>query len=80
MRDPVIAVAEGGVLIGVVRTDELEDLDGDLEMRDVMHPPVSVGATEPIEAIEEVREYFGGGPIPVIDDAGTIVGMVPAAA
>jgi len=80
VRDPVIAVAEGGVLIGVVRADELEDLDGDLMMRDVMHPPVSVGATEPLEAIAEVREYFGGGPIPVIDDAGTIVGMVPAAA
>lgn len=80
MRDPVIAVAEGGVLVGVVRTDELEELDGDLEMQDVMHPPVSVGATEPIEAIEEVREYFGGGPIPVVDDAGTIVGMIPAPA
>ncbi len=80
MRDPVIAVAESGVLLGVVRAGALDDLHGDLMLRDVMHPPVSVGATEPIETIAEVRKYFGGGPIPVIDDAGTIVGVVPAAA
>ena len=77
IHDPVVAVAEGGVLIGVVRSGELEELDGDLLMRDVMHPPVSVGAVEPIDAISDVREYFSGAPIPVIDDAGKIVGMIP---
>ena len=65
------------MLIGVVRSGELEELDGDLLMRDVMHPPVSVGAVEPIDAISDVREYFSGAPIPVIDDAGKIVGMIP---
>jgi CBS domain-containing protein len=80
IHDSVIAVAEGGVLIGVVRSEELEDLDGDLQMQDIMHRPVSVGATEPIAAIAEVREYFGNGSIPVIDDAGKIVGMIPVRA
>ena len=80
IHDPVVAVAEGGRLIGVVRSDELEELDGDLLLRDVMHPPVSVGAVEPIDAISDVREYFSGAPIPVVDDAGKIVGMIPLGA
>ncbi len=80
IHDPVVAIAEEGVLIGVVRSDELEDLDDELQMGDVMHPPVSVGAAEPIDAISDVREYFGGGPIPVVDDAGKIVGMIPLGA
>lgn len=78
IHDPVVAVAEDGVLIGVVRSDELHELDGDLQMRDVMHPPVAVGAVEPVDAIKEVREYFAGGSIPVIDEAGKIVGMIPS--
>lgn len=80
IHDPVVAVAESGVLVGIVRFDELEELDGDLLLRDVMHPPVSVGAVEPINAISDVRDYFNGAPIPVTDDAGKIVGMIPLGA
>jgi predicted secreted protein len=77
IRHSVVAVADHGTLVGVVRADELAGVDDDLTMSDVMHPPVSVDAAEPVDAVEDVREFFDGSPIPVIDGSGRIIGMVP---
>ncbi|HSJ70153.1 MAG TPA: hypothetical protein VLA29_00720 [Acidimicrobiia bacterium] len=77
IRHSVVAVADHGMLVGVVRADELDDADEALTMSDVMHPPVSVDAAEPVEAVEDVRAFFDGSPIPVIDGSGRIIGMVP---
>lgn len=77
IRHSVVAVADHGTLVGVVRADELAGADGDLTMRDVMHPPVSLDAAEPVEAVEDVRVFFDGSPVPVIDGSGRIIGTVP---
>lgn len=76
IRHSVVVVADHGTLVGVVRSGELAGADDGLTMRDVMHPPVSVDAAEPVDAVEDVRAFFDGSPIPVIDGSGRIIGMV----
>jgi hypothetical protein len=74
----VVAVADHGILVGVVRVESLEASDDAVPVSDLMEPPVSVDATETADVIADVRPYFDGSPIPVIDREGRIVGMVPA--
>jgi hypothetical protein len=74
---PVLAVADHGVLVGIVRTADLDEATPDAVMADVMEPPVSVGLEEPVEAVGDVAEFFEGGPIPVVDGSGRIIGVAP---
>ncbi len=80
VRHPVIAVADHGILVGVVRGDALEASNDSRPVSDLMEPPVSVGAGEPATVVADVRPFFAGSPIPVVDRTGRIVGMVPAGA
>lgn len=74
---PVLAVADDGVLVGIVRTAGLRHAAPGAVMGDVMEPPVSVGLEEPVEAVGEAAEFFEGGPVPVVDGAGRIIGVAP---
>jgi len=72
----IIPVAEAGHLIGIVRRSRLEGTPATSPIGDLMEPPVSVGAAEPTGAAEEVRKFLDGGPIPVVDDSGRVIGVI----
>jgi Mg/Co/Ni transporter MgtE len=72
----VIPVAEAGRLIGIVRRSQLEGLPADVPIGETMEPPISVGAAESAGAIDDVREFLDGGPIPVVDESGRMIGVV----
>ncbi len=82
MGHPVAAVAEGGELVGIVRTSVLREVPPTVAVGHLMEDPVSVGSVEPLSSVDELREFFDGGPVPVVDDKGRLIGLVidPAAA
>lgn len=75
---PVLAVADAGVLVGIVRTADLDAARPESLLSDVMEPPVSVTAEEPMGSIADVAEFFDGGPVPVVDGDGRIIGVAPS--
>jgi hypothetical protein len=72
----IIPIAEGGRLIGIVRRSSLGSLPDGVAIGDAMEAPVSVGFADPTAVVDEVRESLGGGPIPVVNDAGEMVGVI----
>ncbi len=72
----IIPVAEAGLLTGIVRRSRLDSVPGASPIGDLMEPPVSVGAGESTKAVEEVRQFLDGGPIPVVDDSGRLIGVM----
>jgi len=75
--DPVIPIADSGRLIGIVRRSSLVGSEPTAEIGKYMEPPVSLAAAEPIEAAEDLRQFLDGGPIPVVDTSGKLVGAIP---
>lgn len=82
MGHPVAAVAERGELVGIVRTSVLREVPPTVAVGHLMEDPVSVGSVEPLSSVDELRGFFDGGPVPVVDDGGRLIGLVlgPAAA
>jgi hypothetical protein len=82
MGHPVAAVAERGELVGIVRTSVLREVPPTVAVGHLMEDPVSVGSVEPLSSVDELRGFFDGGPVPVVDDRGRLIGLVvdPAAA
>lgn len=76
MRYPVVPVADGGVLVGVVRVGTLETADPMLPIDAVMEPPVAIADTEATAAVSDLLEFFGQSPVPVVDAEGHLVGTV----
>jgi hypothetical protein len=76
----VAAVAEDGHLVGIVRTAALEDADPGAPVGDLMEPPVAVDVEEPMASVDELRDFLEGGPVPVVDGGGRLVGLVPGGA
>lgn len=72
----IIPVAEAGRLIGIVRRSNLGSLPAGIAIGDAMEAPVSVGAADPSAVVDEVRKSLGGGPIPVVNDAGKMIGVI----
>ena len=73
---PSVPVADDGVLVGIVRVADLAEGPGSETVGDVMEPPVSIEAVEAVEAIDELREFLDGGPVPVVDRDGRLLGVV----
>lgn len=73
-----VPVAESGRLVGILRMTSLRSARPDMTVADVMEPPVAVTCTEPIEAAAELTRFLDDSPIPVVDDTGHIVGVLPA--
>lgn len=71
-----IPVAEAGHLVGVVRASTLAHSPDDATVGDVMEPPVSVAAKEPLAAAVELAEFLDGGPVPVTGSDGDLMGVV----
>jgi hypothetical protein len=76
MIHPVAPVADEGRLVGVLRASALAATDTATSVGDLMEPPVSVNATEPIEAASDLETFLDGGPIPVIDDSERLIGVI----
>ena len=74
---PTTPVAAAGRLVGIVRMSALEAAPPDLGVGDIMEPPVWVDAVEAEAALDELAPFFEGGPIPVVDRSGQLVGAVP---
>ncbi|MEX1038527.1 MAG: hypothetical protein WDZ96_06710 [Acidimicrobiia bacterium] len=76
----VLAVAEEGVLVGVVRREELSGV-GNRTVASVMDDPVSTKVDATIEEARPLGETFGDDPIPVTDHEDHLVGglSLPAA-
>lgn len=76
----ILAVAEDGRLVGVVRRETLVDVGNDA-VASVMEGPVSAKVDETIEEARVLGETFGEDPIPVTDHSEHLVGALslPAA-
>lgn len=73
----VVPVAEEGRLVGILRAAALAAAAPDQPVAAVMEPPVAVVTTEPLEVARELRHHLEGGPVPVVDEEGWLVGILP---
>ena len=69
----VLAVAEGGVLVGLVRRESLEQAGADM-VASVMEEALSTKVDETIVEARELEPTFGRDPIPVTDHDEHLVG------
>ena len=76
---PVVSVVDEGRLIGVVRAAELRHGERGVTVDDIMEPGISLLVDEPADAADELADFFEGGPIPVTDGDGRLVGIVRVA-
>ncbi len=74
--EPVLAVVDRAVLVGVVRRSVLEEAGLGVMVGALMTEPVAVSLTDDMKAVEELSSVFEGAPVPVIDDQGLLVGSV----
>ena len=72
-----VPVAHEGRLVGILRAVAVAAGSDAALVADVMEPVVAVGATEPIDAIGEIADFMGRGPVPVIDRNERLVGVIP---
>ena len=69
------AVVDNGVLVGVVRRSVLEAADPDVTIAELMEPSLSIRWDSLIEDLD--ADLAGGpGPIPVVDQAGRLIGAL----
>lgn len=73
----VVPVAESGQLVGLIRIAELLNVAPSTEIGELMEPPVSIEATEPLEAVDELRPFLEGAPVPVVTGDGKLAGCIP---
>jgi CBS domain-containing protein len=78
--DPVIAVAEEGRLVGLVRRRALEEADPAVPLGSLMEAPVFASAEDPLEAAAGLAGFLDGAPVPVVDAAGRFCGALRAEA
>jgi CBS domain-containing protein len=71
---PVMPVAVDGKLVGLFRTG-IERPAG-TTVQDVMEDPLFLEADDPVEASTDLRMFFDGAPIPVVDRDGRLVGVL----
>lgn len=74
--EPVLAVVDRAVLVGVVRRSVLEEAGLGVMVGALMTEPVAVSLTDDMKAVEEMSSVFEGAPVPVIDDQGLLVGSI----
>ena len=76
---PVVSVVDDGRLVGVVRASEVVQHKHGVTVDDLMEPGISLQVDEPVDAADELADFFEGGPIPVTDVDGRLVGIVRGA-
>ena len=76
MRHEVEPVVDEGKLVGVIRRSALATLGEDGDLGAVMEEPVYASATEPIEDLAPLTDFYDHSPIPLVDRKGRLVGLV----
>jgi len=74
--ESTLAVAEGGRLVGLVRRSRLSELEPDTPVGQAMEEPVSISHTAAVAEAAPLLPLFGEDPVPVVDDAGRLVGSL----
>lgn len=72
----LLAVADGGKLVGVVRREALEIADPGVPVAELMEDPRSVDVTDAVDDAAEIWKDFAPDPIPVTDGHGLVGGLV----
>ncbi len=72
----ILAVAENGRLVGLVRRSSLAGAGEESPVAEAMEEPRSLGQIDPVFDIGADTEWFGRSPIPVVDSLGRLVGSV----
>jgi Mg/Co/Ni transporter MgtE len=72
-------VVDNGVLVGVVRRSVLEAADPEVTISELMEPSISIPWDSPLESLD-IELGHGPGPIPVVDQAGRLIGALGSAA
>lgn len=73
---PIMAVADGGILVGVVRRSALEAAPPDTPVSELMEPPLSVRWDQPLAEARDLMERLLTGPVPVTDPEARLVGTL----
>ena len=79
VTESVTPVVDGGHLIGVVRKAALAEALPDGEVADVMEAPAFVEATDAVDEIGNLVEFYEGSHIPLVDRKGRLVGLLDPA-
>jgi len=72
----IMPVADAGKLVGLFRLDAGARLDAIVQ--DVMEDPLFLEVDDPVDASTDLRSFFDGAPIPIVDRRGRLVGVLPA--
>jgi len=75
--DAVLPVAEEGRLIGLVRRRVLEAAPPTATLGSLMEPPSCARLNDPLDAALALAEALEGAPVPVVDAAGRLCGLLP---
>ena len=78
VRAPVAPVTDEGRLVGIVRASVLVQASDVATVEEVMEPPVAVEASEALDNAKALVAFLDGGPIPVVDDEGSLIGVLNA--
>ena len=76
----VVAVAEEGRLVGLVRRRALEAADPAAPLGSIMEAPIFALAEDALDVVPGLAAFLEGAQVPVVDGSGRVGGMVPAAA
>ena len=76
ITDTVTPVVDDGKLVGIVRRNALTDGPADGEVADVMETPAYVEATDSLDDLGDVVEFYESSPIPLVDRRGRLVGLL----
>jgi len=77
---PIVAVAEEGRLVGLVRRRALQAADPAASLGNLMEAPIFALAEDALDVVTDLAAFLEGAPVPVVDGTGRLCGMVPAAA
>ncbi|HEY5578061.1 MAG TPA: hypothetical protein VIL12_00055, partial [Acidimicrobiia bacterium] len=75
VRHPLVAVVEDGLLVGLLDRSSLVRAPGAI-VEDLMGEPLSASREDLMSDLEGLLELFGGGPVPVTDREGRLIGSV----
>ncbi len=76
---PIVAVAEEGHLVGMVRRHILEAADPGAPLGSLMEAPIFALAEDSLDVIAGLAAFLEGAPVPVVDGSGRLCGTVAAA-
>nr|MCU0281315.1 hypothetical protein [Acidimicrobiia bacterium] len=77
---PIVAVAEEGRLVGLVRRRALEAADPAASLGSLMEAPIFALAEDPLDVVAGLAAFLEGAPVPVVDGTGRLCGVVAAGA